>query len=1236
MVSINRIRARRWAIGALIGVALFGIAGAFGLPAATRWAIETVASRELGRPLTVGKISANPFTLRITAHDLALAEAPGGDAAPFVQVARITLDLSLASLWHRAPVLDALQVDGVRARIVRSGLQRFNFSDIVDRLQAAPKTSAEPARFSLNNIEVTNSEIRLDDRVLGSQHAITELRIGVPFISSLPHHADIRVQPAFAARINGTPVDLRGETLPFDDALESVLHVKLDGLDLPTYLGYSPVRLNFAVPRGKLDTDLRIAFRRPAPATGARPARPAELVISGSAAVREFALTGTDPQDPLVSWQRLGVRIAEFVPLGRRLAFDEVTLAAPQFKVQRAAGGDIDWLTLAQAPAQREPGTPPASTASPANPTATPPFALSIARLAVSAGRLHFIDASLGRFEQTLEGIAIEATGLSTAPGSAAQPVVPARIKASGQVVPQGSLALDGEVALAPLAGTLAYRADDVQLRGLARLIGQFVNGTLDGSSSVRGQLRFAQVDGALELALRGLQIEGRALQLRGPDGSGAALDIAAVKLDGGELDVGRRSLRIASLALDAPRISVRRLPDGSLGWQQLQRAAPAAAAGRATEARPKVTAPWQVALDELTIARGQVRFDDESVQPAVRIALNQIQGSVRNLSADGSTRAELALRTRIGSDGSLVLNGGVRWDRLLASLRFAARNLDAAAARGYLAQFVNATLVSGEVSSRGSLTLAQPEDGPLRMRFDGDLRLANLHATDASGSDDLLRWQTLAVDRLAVELGRGAPQVDVGTVALDEFYARVILSEAGRLNLADLFQRAPTEGEAEAPAARDPAAASAAAEPVPPTPASAAAPSTDAAPARVRIDRIQITGGNVNFTDNFVRPNYTANLTDLAGSVTALANDAADPATLVLAGRVDKDAPLSINGRLNPLTPQLQLDIAASTKGVDLPRLTPYSTKYAGYPITKGKLSLDLRYQIEDGKLTASNHLFLDQLTFGERVDSPTATKLPVLLAVALLKNSRGEIDINLPIAGSLDDPQFSLGGIIVKVIVNLLGKVVTAPFSLLAAVFGGGEELGQIDFAGGSAVLEPGQIQRLQTLARALNDRPALRLDVIGRADAGADTAGLRDAEFDARLRAARVRQLVRDGGTSIDPAQVTIPAAERATLIAAVYDAEPIADKPRTLGIARRLPAPEMEQRIRAHLALKPVDLRALANARAAAVRDWLEIQGKVERERMFVVEPRIADGSATAGGADRPIAAGPATRVEFSLK
>jgi hypothetical protein len=396
-----------------------------------------------------------------------------------------------------------------------------------------------------------------------------------------------------------------------------------------------------------------------------------------------------------------------------------------------------------------------------------------------------------------------------------------------------------------------------------------------------------------------------------------------------------------------------------------------------------------------------------------------------------------------------------------------------------------------------------------------------------------------------------------------------------------------------------------------------------------IRIGQIEVIRGNVNFTDNFIKPNYTANMTGLGGTVTTLASDATEPATMSLAGKIDDDAPVDISGRLNPLAPKLFLDIEGRTKGVDLPRLTPYSVKYAGYPIVKGKLSMEVSYKVENDRLNANNHLFLDQLTFGDKVESPTATKLPVLLAVSLLTNTRGEIDINLPISGTLNDPKFSVGGIIIQVIVNLLTKIVTAPFAALASAFGGGEELGYVEFPAGSAALPAEQTKRVDTLAKALNDRPALKLDIIGRVDPGVDTEGTRKAKLDAKLRAAKVRQVVRAGGESVDPAKVSITEQERPALIAAVYDDEKIPDKPRNvIGFAKTIPAPEMEALIVKNLAVTPEDLRALANQRATIVRKRLETDGKVSRERLFLVEPKL-----TAEGIQDK---GAKTRVDFSLK
>lgn len=1205
-----------WTAAAALAVALFAAGGYFGLPALARWGIETVGSRELGRALKVEQVRANPFLLELTATGLTMADADPADP-PWLRIDTVTIDLSASSLWQRAPVLDALTIDGLRARIVRSGPQRFNFSDIIERLQARPKPAdSKPARFALYNIALTRGGIDIDDRVVGRRHALTDIALSLPFISSIDSHREVKLQPALSLRTDGTAVELKGETLPFHASRESTLRLNLKNVDLTQYLPYVPVRLNFDIPRGKLDTDLQIAFRQPEAAADGQPARAASLAISGNAALNDFALAQAGSKTPMLALKRMGLRIGSFEPLAGRLAIDEVTLDAPDVRVERSADGRIDWTLLGTPPSGATPAAQPTPAASATAPTRKP-FAWTVQRAAVKDGRVRYRDVPLGGFEQTLEGIAIEIKDLDSA--SAA----PAQLRLDAKVQPQGQIGLTGQMTLAPLAGTLDYRADGVELRAFAALVARVSAATLTGSTSVGGRVEFRRTDDGLQLALRNLKADGRELRLRGPAGSGAELDIARLSLDGGTLDLARRTLALGTLTLEAPRVRVDRLADGRIGWMLVTQGSddsrkPGAPVRRASAPAAPSAAPFKVTLDGLNLARGQLRFNDTGVEPALRLQFAQIQGSARNLSIDGSRKAELAVRMRSGSGGSLAVNGSARWDRLLADLQIDARNLDVAAVRGYVNQYLNATLVSGEVSSLGRLSLAaQAAPQPMRVRYQGSARLSNLHVIDSiDGNDnDLLKWQSLGVDRMDVALGDGPPRIDLGTVALNAFYARLILSEKGHLNLMQLPRRAPAAAGTAPAAQAAPAAADAAAAAPAPRP-------------HIRVERIEIGAGNVNFTDNFIKPNYTANLTGLAGFVTTLASDLPEPATLDLNGKVDNDAPLSIKGRLNPLAPKLLLDLQGVTKGVDLPRLTPYATKYAGYPITKGKLSLDIRYQIADGQLKANNHLFLDQLTFGERVESPSATKLPVMLAVALLTNSRGEIDINLPISGSLNDPKFSVGGIVVQVIVNLITKAITAPFTLLASAFGGGEELSHVAFPAGSTILGAEQVAHLEKLARALNDRPALRLDITGRADAAADTTGLLDARYEARLRAAAVRQRVRAGETSVDPASVVVTPQERPTLVAAVYAAEPIADKPRTLGIARNIPAADMERLTRAHLAQTPVDLRALANARATAVRDWLLNEGKVARERLFVVEPRLErkDGEPADAG----------QRVDFSLK
>jgi len=307
---------------------------------------------------------------------------------------------------------------------------------------------------------------------------------------------------------------------------------------------------------------------------------------------------------------------------------------------------------------------------------------------------------------------------------------------------------------------------------------------------------------------------------------------------------------------------------------------------------------------------------------------------------------------------------------------------------------------------------------------------------------------------------------------------------------------------------------------------------------------------------------------------------------------------------------------------------LSSYSGKYVGYGIQKGKLSTTMTYKVEDRKLTATNRIFLDQLTFGDKVESPDALKLPVLLAVSLLKNGRGEIDIDLPISGSLDDPEFSVGGIVFKAIMNLLVKAVTAPFTLLGSLFGGGADLSYVEFNPGQAILTPAAIEKLQAMSKALADRPALEVEMAGRVDPVADAEGLKRESIRQQMAAFKIKDQVKKGEAAPSLDEVVIEPAEYSALLKQVYK-EGDFKKPRNLvGLAKDIPDGEMEALLLQNTPVGEEDLRDLGRRRSQRVEDWLLHQGQVAAERLFVLSPRIGeDGKETTAKT---------SRVDFSLK
>jgi hypothetical protein len=707
---------------------------------------------------------------------------------------------------------------------------------------------------------------------------------------------------------------------------------------------------------------------------------------------------------------------------------------------------------------------------------------------------------------------------------------------------------------------------------------------------------------------------------------AGERLKVEQIAIRDGSVDLKKREIVIGEYLVKGTRARMTRQADGKLAWFK----APTLRLAQA--ARKDKDEPWQLTVARADLEGQRFELEDLGVSPKATQTVELQSLHLENLSTRPDAEARLAAKLRINSKGELEVDGTLKPMLPQGSLRVDARSIELLPLQPYFGQFLNLTVTRGIVSAKGEVGVAPAKTG-LAVGYKGDLTLGDFHSVDKINSSNFLRWKSFHFGQ--IDVTSNPPAVAIGEIALSDFFARVIVSPEGKLNLLQMVRgkesaEAPaasgdkaTEKPAEAPAVVAMSDGEGRAEAtLPPKPASDPVP--------VRIGKVTLQGGRIAFSDNFIKPNYSANLTKVAGRVTGLSSVAGTMAELELRGSYNDLAPLTVTAKLNPFAAKRYLDLDAEVKGIEMTGFSPYSGKYAGYAIEKGKLSLFLKYRIDDNKLVAENRIFLDQLTFGEPVDSPDATKLPVTLAVSLLKNRAGEIDINLPISGSLDDPEFSVGGVVVKVIVNLFVKAVTSPFALLGSLFGGGEEMAYVEFDYGYATITAPMRERLQSLAKALEDRPALKIELAGRIDPDSDREGLKHAMMMRRVKAQRLDELVKQGTESGSVEDVQISEKDYPRYLEKAYKAEKFPKPRNMIGLLKDLPVEEMEKLMMANMKADDEALRRLADRRAREVAQWLGEEGKVASERIFILQPNLTP----AEGPQQEKAKG--SRVDFSLK
>ncbi|MFM5325274.1 DUF748 domain-containing protein [Aeromonas veronii] len=468
---------------------------------------------------------------------------------------------------------------------------------------------------------------------------------------------------------------------------------------------------------------------------------------------------------------------------------------------------------------------------------------------------------------------------------------------------------------------------------------------------------------------------------------------------------------------------------------------------------------PWQWQIKQILIDKGDLTLTESSSGKPQARQLSGLKLALGPLGSKGEQLSKLTLATQFNQSSPLAFDGQLTLTPFTLSGDINQQGLPLTLAQPYLADLVRIKVQNGLLSSKTRLDLATTAQGDLsKLTLQGGLDINGLKVVDRADNQRLLEFNTLALTGLTYD--GISQQMRIKDIALNKPFARIEINEDGTTNLQQLLLPQPAAANS--------------------THATAGSKAPDF---RFTIDQLRTEQGNLRFADRSLSQDFVADIASLGGQSRHISNIPGQRSDLAFNGKVDRYAPVTIRGGTNLLVANPILDIAVAFHNLELTTFTPYSGTYAGYAIDKGQLSMKLHYTLEGNRLEGDNDITIKKLQLGEKIKSDQAKDLPLGLAIALLSDANGVIQMNLKVKGDLDQPDFSIGNIFWDVLGNTLSKAITSPFSLLASLADGTEDLDELPFLPGEPDLPPTQQEKLVKLAQALKDRPKLNMNIRGK---------------------------------------------------------------------------------------------------------------------------------------------------------
>ena len=1099
-----------------------------------------------------------------------------GEGKPVVRVPR--LDVAIASLkpLDRAAHLTKVVLHSPELEIRRQTDGAINLLSLLPETSEKKKEDTKagpesPFTIDIDEAGLSAGKVVFSDFSLKQPFKTTlspvEVRIS-HFSNSPDKKTEVAVSLATEAKET-----VKAEGNLSIQPLQGEGNFEIKGIPLRKYSPYYEERILFDIADGRVDFASRYEY-------AVRGKETPVLLKDLSLSLQSLRLRQKKEKEDFLKIPLLNVRDTQLNLSQRELTVGSVTGEKGNLELTRLQDGTLDLMALVPAvPKGPEEKTAPEQ-----------PWVATLGKLALEQFAVRVRDQALAApVSHTVEKIRVTGENISTGKGQKGKLSLSLLLNQRTDVSARSTFSIDPlqvdgllEVKRLPLRPYAPYYQDRILFE---------VEG---GEAEVQTEYRFSKGGAGAEIRLAELSSSVAGLKLQKKGEPEPFLEIPAASVKGASLDLNRKEISVREVATEKGAVQVRRSKKGEINLLTLL-PAPQKDPAPGRENPPKDEQPWAVKVKAVSLSGYQVKVEDREPPETVRMLIEDLEVKGEDLSTARDQKGQASVSFRLNQQGKISLGGSFGINPASADLKVALDRIPIGPFQPYFSDRVKITVTDGRVAANGNLGLRISEGAGLQATYKGDGSIRRFTSLDKVRAEDLLKWESLSIT--GMDVGYNPLFVRIDGIALANFYSRLAILPDGTLNVQDIL------GKGEQP--EKPPAASAKKESSPEKPPGAAG---DGRSLDMKIKLITLQGGEVDFSDDYIKPNYSANLTEVGGRVSDLNAQEMKSGNVELRGVWNKIAPIEIKGLVNPVAKDLYVDLQVRLQDIELSPISPYAGKYIGYSIQKGKLGMDLKYLIVQKKLEAENKIFFNQLTLGEKIESPQATKLPVRLAISLLKDRKGEINLDIPVSGSLDDPKFSVFGIILKVIGNLIAKAATSPFALIGAMMGGGEQLDYAEFDFGSAEVKGEAANKLKALGKGLQDRPEIKMDIEGHVDPEKDREALKTLFFQRKIKAQKAKETAKKGQAAVPVDEVKVDAAEYPRYLKRAYREEKFPKPQNILGLRKDIPVPEMEKLILTHIEVKEGDLRTLAFQRAQKAKDFLVQEGKIDPARIFLAEPK----------------------------